>query len=560
MCKQGFAIIKINIYEEMKLNILVVIPARGGSKGIPRKNLRSLGGKPLIYYSIKTALASRFSPDVYVSSDDDEILSIALQIGAKSLKRDLSIAEDATTLDPVVYDAYMRISQLEKKQYDFIITLQPTSPLLESTSLDEAIMKMLENRDLDTIIAAHDDTHLTWKKEDDDYVPNYSKRLNRQFLIPIYKETGGFLLSRSSVVTKTNRIGKNVDLYLLEGGENIDIDTYEDWNICEYYLQRKKVLFVVSGYNEIGLGHVYNTLLIANDILNHHIEFLVDKQSALAYKKIASQHYSVHMQQCDNIIDDIKRLSPQVVVNDRLNTEVPYMNALKGMNVKIINFEDDGEAATLADMVVNAIYPEKVVKKHHYYGYKYFLLRDEFLLTEPRDLDDIVKNVLITFGGTDSHNYTLKVIKSIGQYCQDHAILISVVAGFGYQHYSTLESIYGIDVHKNSSNIARHMRNADIVFTSAGRTTYEIASLQVPAIVMAQNERELTHQYASSIYGFENLSLGYEVDESTILKTFIKLVENVDVRKAQRKKMSQLDLSQGRKRTLKLFNEVVEKS
>ena len=74
-------------------NILVVIPARGGSKGIPRKNLRLLNGKPLIYYAITTALNSNYTPDVYVSSEDEEILSTAILFGAKTHKRDLSIAE-----------------------------------------------------------------------------------------------------------------------------------------------------------------------------------------------------------------------------------------------------------------------------------------------------------------------------------------------------------------------------------------------------------------------------------------------------------------------------------
>ena len=69
------------------MKILIVIPARGGSKGIPRKNLRLLNGKPLIYYSIKIALHSIFSPDVYVSSDDDEILLMSKNFGAKTFKR-----------------------------------------------------------------------------------------------------------------------------------------------------------------------------------------------------------------------------------------------------------------------------------------------------------------------------------------------------------------------------------------------------------------------------------------------------------------------------------------
>ena len=112
------------------MNILVVIPARGGSKGIPRKNLRLLGGKPLLYYPINNALKSKYNLDVFVSSEDDEILNAAQKCGAKTHKRDLNISDDKTTLDPVIYDCYIQAKSFEKKEYDLIITMQPTSPLL----------------------------------------------------------------------------------------------------------------------------------------------------------------------------------------------------------------------------------------------------------------------------------------------------------------------------------------------------------------------------------------------------------------------------------------------
>jgi len=177
-------------------SVLVVIPARGGSKGIPRKNLRTLAGKPLIYYGIKASLASKYKPDVCVSSDDEEVLSIAKQIGAKVVKRDSQIAQDATTLDPVVYDAYKQLEGLENKQYDLIVTLQPTSPLLKTASLDDAIDLIVSNSEVETVIAATDDTHLTWKKEEGVFLPNYKERVNRQYLPSVFKENGGLLITR----------------------------------------------------------------------------------------------------------------------------------------------------------------------------------------------------------------------------------------------------------------------------------------------------------------------------------------------------------------------------
>ncbi len=135
--------------------------------------------------------------------------------------------------------------------------MQPTSPLLKVGSIDKAIEKMIYDKNIDTIISAKDDTHLSWKFKNGKYLPNYKKRVNRQYLTPTFTETGGFLITKKEVISENNRIGKNVDLFVLKNGEEIDIDTYEDWNLCEYYLSRKHILFVVKGNNIIGLGHVY---------------------------------------------------------------------------------------------------------------------------------------------------------------------------------------------------------------------------------------------------------------------------------------------------------------
>ena len=540
------------------MNILVVIPARGGSKGIPRKNLRLLNGKPLIYYSINTALASSYDIDVYVSSEDDEILNIASQFGAKTHKRDISIADDKSTLDPVVYAAYEYAKQIENKEYDYIITMQPTSPLLKTTSLDSAIEQAIEDKSIETVIAVKDDTHLSWRKENGKFVPNYEKRVNRQYLTPTFTETGAFFITKREVITKNNRIGKTVKLYVLSNGEEIDIDTYEDWNICEYYLKRKHILFVVTGNSEVGLGHVYNTLLLANDILNHKITFLVDKKSQMAYNKIASKNYPVFIQKHENIIDDIKALNPDVVINDRLDTDVKYMEELKSLNLKVINFEDLGEGAKKADLVINAIYPEKQVLPKHYFGHKYFMLRDEFIYSKQKEIDKDVKNILVTFGGVDPNNYTRKVIETIYQYCQENKINITVITGFGYREYDSLSEFQNIEIKENIMNISTYIKNADIVFTSAGRTTYEIASIGTPAIVLAQNERELTHFFASSEYGFLNLGLGYKISSKELYKNFVELVESYENRKYMSELMKRVDLKNGRKRVVKLIQNVIE--
>ena len=540
------------------MNILVVIPARGGSKGIPRKNLRLLGEKPLLYYSINNALNSKYNLDVFVSSEDDEILNTAQKLGAKIHKRDLNIADDKTTLDPVIYDCYIHTKQAENKDYDLIITMQPTSPLLSSSSLDKAISKILDDKNIDTIIAAKDATHLSWRSENNEFVPNYTERVNRQYLTPEFTETGAFLITRVSVISRDNRIGNNVDLALLSGGEEIDIDTYEDWSLCEYYLKRKHILFVVTGNSTVGLGHVYNTLLIANDILNHQITFLVDKESEMAFDAIKAKNYPVLMQNAENILDDIKNITPNIVVNDRLDTTEDFMKSLKKGCYKVINFEDLGKGCEYADAVINAIYPEKHSVPSHYFGQDFFILRDEFILADEKIVKEKIQNILITFGGVDPKNYTEKVVRTINEYCNRENITITVIAGFGYANYDSIKHYKNVIIKRNISNISDYMLDADLIFTSAGRTVYEVASIGTPAIVLGQNEREMTHFFASSKYGFSNLGLGYNVTDEEIMNEFIRLVESFEVREHMSSLMKKQDLKLGRKRVHKLIQDLIQ--
>ena len=102
------------------MNILAAIPARGGSKGIPRKNIRLMHKKPLIYYAIHNAQSCAAITDVAVSTDDEEIAAISARYGAEVLARDAELARDATTLDPVIYDATLQMEAKRGISYDHI--------------------------------------------------------------------------------------------------------------------------------------------------------------------------------------------------------------------------------------------------------------------------------------------------------------------------------------------------------------------------------------------------------------------------------------------------------
>ncbi|RUA24590.1 MAG: acylneuraminate cytidylyltransferase [Bacteroidetes bacterium] len=541
------------------MEILIIIPARGGSRGIPRKNLRSLNDKPLIYYSINTAIKSKFNPDVYVSSDDDEILMFAKRFGAKTYKREKNLADDKTTLEPVIYDAFINISKENKKDYNLIITIQPTSPLLLSSTLDKAIEKIIADKKIDVIISTKEKRHLSWKKEEGRFVPNYKKRLNRQQLEPIFEETGSFVICRADNLKKyEKRIVGNIDLYPLSKKEAIDIDDYEDWALCDFYLKRKKILFVLTGNSKNGLGHVYRSIVLAYGILNHDLIFLLDKNSTLGYEKLKKYHFNTHIQQKENILDDIINIAPDVVINDMLDTSKEYVAELKKHVNKVINFEDLGEGAHEADVVINALYPEKEELPNHYFGYKYFCARDEFINSKTKEIQK-VKNILISFGGTDPNDLTFKILDSIYDYCSKSGISIDVVLGLGYRNDNKLDQFKNVTVVKNINNISDYFYNADIIFTSAGRTVYEIACIGTPTIVIPQNKREMTHLFANKDTGFINLGLGKNIDNDTILSTLKYLIGDDILRQEMNKKMLSYNLKEGKKKTLSLINNLIEK-
>ena len=539
--------------------VLVIIPARGGSKGIPRKNLRPLAGRPLISYAIETALRSRHAPDVYVSSEDDEILNVARKLGANTHRRAEVLAADDTTLDDVVVSAFREIRETVGRDYDVVVTLQPTSPLLTTLSLDQAIDAFEVRPDLATLLTAAEDTHLRWGRAANGFVPRYTERVNRQYLEPVYRETGGMIVCRGVTIATGSRIGQPATLQVLTGGEAIDIDSREDWALCEWYLSQRDILFVVAGFAEIGLGHVQNSLTIANELVRHRIRFLVTTPSELAQETIAAHHYEVHRQRSDDLVEEILQLGPDVVINDRLDTEAREIGRLKEAGLLVVNFEDLGTGAREADLVINAIYPETQVLPHHHFGPRFFCPRAEFVLTQPRPLSEEVRRVLVTFGGVDQGNLTYRVVDAIYDLCRSRGIALEIITGRGYAAFDTLAPFVEAQVSQSVIDMADRIRASDIVVTSAGRTVFEVACMATPGIVLAQNERELTHFFASPEHGFVNLGLGADVDAEVIRRAFNDLVDDPNRRREMQQRMLDNDLRSGTERVARLIRRTVER-
>ncbi len=539
------------------MNILAVIPARGGSKGIPRKNVRLLNGKPLIWYSINNAKSCKFISDVVVTSDDEEILELANNYGTQIIKRCSELSEDAVTLDPVIYDAVNKAEQRNNIKYDIVITLQATSPLLTVETLNKAISYFIETK-IDTCISVLNKPHLSWGEKDGSIIPNYTERLNRQLLPPNYLETGAFLITKREFVKESSRIGQKISVFNVPESESIDIDSKDDWILCENILKRKRIIFRCEGHKLLGLGHVYRCLLLAYRMTSHEIIFVLSSKSKEGVEKIRSSNmpYKV-IDSDDEFFAFCSTWKPDIVVNDFLDTDKEYILKLKKTVNRVINFEDLGSGTEYADAVINALYDIESNKSNFYFGEKYFCLRDEFLTSVPKNFSSKVYNVLVLFGGTDPANSTAKLYNCAKiLHKQYPEIKFNFITGPGYDcSVNNIVSLpeSNIFVFSNLIHVSSMMRNCDIAFTSQGRTVFELASLGIPSVVLAANEREQLHKFAKMENGFLNLGLGKNIDAETICSTFSWLVETSMIRREMRALMQKHDLHKGTNRCINII-------
>lgn len=534
-----------------KMKILAVIPARAGSKGIPNKNIRLIHNKPLIYYAIQNALNSRYITDIVVSTDSPEVEIIASQMNVNVKKRNIALCGDSITLDSVVNDV------ASGYECDYVVTMQPTSPTLTATTLDNAIEYTIKN-ELDTLISVVNHPHLSWGDEQGKRIPNYSKRLNRQYLPPYYLETGAFLISKAKVVTSNSRIGKKVDVYVIPEEEAIDIDTFSDLMVADVLLQKKKVAIYVNGNNKRGLGHIYRALEIADEFYTKPDIYYDINQTNIKMFGFTT-HNLIGVNGFGELLSKLQEKEYNLLINDVLTTSIDYMIAIKKTlpNAKIVNFEDDGEGIYKADLVFNALYQQSNLSNVKV-GEKYYIVSKLFMFYHPIDIKENVRTVFISFGGADPQNYSdriLNIISNKEKYEKLHFIVVlgraknNVEALLNYNKYDNIDVLFDV---KNMPDL---MSKCDIGITSRGRTGYELAVLGIPTIAMAQNEREEKHGFVNNDNGFTYLGLN---PSDYIIESTIDMYINLSVQdrmKYQYKLLSH-DLRNGRRHVMGLINDL----
>lgn len=215
--------------------IVVLFPLRGGSKSIPKKNIKSLAGKPLAAWTLEAAAKSSLISAVYVSTDSEEISTVVqgLGLGIKVIQRPAEFASDVASTESVMLHF---MSQLD---FDLLVTIQATSPLLTTEDLDRAIIQF-QQQQLDSMLSAVRTKRFFWN---DDATPiNYDPlhRPRRQDFDGTLMENGAFYITKREILERYQcRLGGKIGIYEMDESTAVEIDEPEDWERVERLLLKR---------------------------------------------------------------------------------------------------------------------------------------------------------------------------------------------------------------------------------------------------------------------------------------------------------------------------------
>jgi len=229
----------------MKTKIMAIIPARGGSKGLPRKNVRPLNGKPLIYYTIREAQKSKFLERIVVSTEDQEIAELAKSYGAEVITRPAYLAMDDTLSLPVFQHAIRYLEDVDNSYHDVIVILQPTSPLITAADIDGAISKYLQTgcSSVVSICKTEHPPHWMYTLKGDilkSIIEGGEKVTRRQDTPEVYRLNGAISVTHRDSIMKQNRIiTDDTRAFIMPAERSVDIDTEIDLILAEVLMRKQ---------------------------------------------------------------------------------------------------------------------------------------------------------------------------------------------------------------------------------------------------------------------------------------------------------------------------------
>jgi spore coat polysaccharide biosynthesis predicted glycosyltransferase SpsG len=302
--------------------------------------------------------------------------------------------------------------------------------------------------------------------------------------------------------------------------------------IAEYHVSRFRILIRVDAGLNLGMGHAYRALALAQELAQHRISIVISQNHPLSSEFFAQHPFDVLTVSSDEDFISLVNLEhPDLVILDQLDTSREYVAAIKNAADSVVTFEDLGEGANEANLLVSDLYKNpNVPDDQQLNGLRNSILSPAFNSSvEPIKFNQEVKNILVVFGGTDPSGLANKSLKALG--AMKFAGNVIVVRGLGASEISPLES-YGLkgEILHNVEHMPTIMARVDLAISSAGRTITELLTLGIPVVCLCQNNKEITHTHASAEYGVINLGLGQLCDTATISAHLEHLMTNTELR------------------------------
>lgn len=226
---------------------LGIITARAGSKGIKNKNIKSLNGRPLLVYSIAAARQSRLLTDCVVSTDSTKFAKVAQGAGGKvPFLRPARLAEDKTPTVPVLQHTLLEYEKTTGQHFDYVVLLQPTSPLRLAKDIDAAIQKVLNNPAKDNLVSCYRSDNIHPKKmytvkggRVRMWLNGHDGAFRRQDVEEVFIRNGAVYIIRRDLLLKGRMFGDCPLILEMPRLRSVDIDSMEDWTLAELILQKK---------------------------------------------------------------------------------------------------------------------------------------------------------------------------------------------------------------------------------------------------------------------------------------------------------------------------------
>lgn len=468
------------------------VPARGGSVRVPRKNLRVVGGMPLVARAVAT-LRSAGVEHVEVSTDDDEIAAVASLWGAGVHGRPAALADDRATVDDVV-----RMWAATLPLDDVVVCLQPTYPFVTP----ESVMQMIDHQAKvgGAVLGMARAHHLYWSH---DGFP-LSARINSttpptEGQMVVMRECGVWVATVSDLLAAPfDMMGGKIHQAILDDDETIDIDTHADLMRARAEIDDRDIWIVYTHGPEIGTGHHHRAATLAGELAHHDVTVFP-------------------LEDLTTMIDMAP--VPDAVVLDVLDTTADLIGRLRRVGVRIVvTLEDRGSGAICADATINEMYadrwdPPHLAPRMHLCGPSWAVLRPEFVGHAPPRVSrgtspPMIRTVVVTFGGTDPANHTAAALDVLAGLDDARGWQVRVIVPPARPGWSAAIPA-GLNATVVTAPVmAEEFRHADVVVTAAGRTVHEAAACGAAVVAWPANERERSHDVCPGvIYVYDTTSL-----------------------------------------------------